>query len=120
MARDKFGGNAGTQLTNLANAAAAAPRTNQEAAARLAGDQDKELRQIARGPRVTKQIAPQLNHPNLPRVARVNEEQQGGLASRAPGKGENDKFRAKEAKGKSGERPIRLEPGRQEGIFPRS
>ena len=81
MRRAEFGGMR-AQLTSLATAAVAALRTDKETAARLAGDQDTERKQIARGSRDRDRIASQMSHPNLPIVARVAEEVQSGLASR--------------------------------------
>ena len=82
--RREFGGMR-AQLTSLATAAVAALRTDKETAARLAGDQDKERKQIAQGHRDRDQIASQMSHPNLPIVARVAEEVESGLASRTSG-----------------------------------
>ena len=94
----KFGG-LGSQLTNLAEVMAVAPK-NQETAAKLTHEQNQEWQQLARGRRDINRIAAQLRQLNQLTLSRAIEDQKKELLGRAekgkkdtrfPGKKDNQK-----------------------------
>ena len=72
----------GAQLTNLAEVLEDTLKTNQERAAKLAQEQDREWQQLARGRHGIKRMEPQLKPPNHALVARAIGDQQKEFKAR--------------------------------------